>query len=553
MVVFYPIAILFTIIYNKLMSIRDKIRHLVHRRQKSIFSATMVLAVTFLLSAVLGFLRTRFLYAVFFKCCVLDLDAYNAAFRIPDLIFKLLVTGALSASFIPVFSSYLHKNKKQAHLMASSVINLLLLFFIGISIVALIFAHPLSELIAKGFSPYQVDLMSNLTRVLLIAQIFFLISNFLTAILQVNQIFIVSAISPIIYNLFIILSIYTLAPAFGIFGVAYGAVIGAFFHMAIQIPSIKHLGFKYSLIASFNISGVREIVRLMIPRTLSLGLAEIESTVTLFFASTLAAGSISLLNLALQLMYLPSRVFGTTVGQASLPILSKNIAKNQLNQFRNTVRKTILQSIYIAFPIGVLILINRLPIVRLTFGTRQFPWSATLLTAKTLAFLTPAIVCQAVIQILIRSFYAMHDTKTPLKISAISLFFNVITSYLFVSFTSMGIVGLAISASIGNLVQCIGLFWLFVLRVDGDGWREMLSSFNRILISSVLCGLVSWLTIRILDVFILDTSKTINVMLVFGTSVVTGTISFLVFTWLFHSPEFLYIKSSFRRLFRFLS
>lgn len=535
------------------MSIRDKIRRLVHRRQKSIFSATIVLAVTFLLSAVLGFLRTRFLYAVFFKCCVLDLDAYNAAFRIPDLIFKLLVTGALSASFIPVFSSFLHKNKKQAHLMASSVINLLLLFFIGISVIALIFSHPLSELIAKGFSPYQIDLMSNLTRVLLIAQIFFLISNFLTAILQVNQIFIVSAISPIIYNLFIILSIYTLVPAFGIFGVAYGAVIGAFFHMAIQIPSIKHLGFKYSAIASFNISGVREIVRLMIPRTLSLGLAEIESTVTLFFASTLAAGSISLLNLALQLMYLPSRVFGTTVGQASLPILSKNIAKNQLNQFRNTVRKTILQSIYIAFPIGIMILVNRLPIVRLTFGTRQFPWSATLLTAKTLAFLTPAIVCQAIIQILIRSFYAMHDTKTPLKISAISLFFNVITSYLFVHFTTLGIVGLAISASIGNLVQCIGLFWLFVLRVDGDGWREMIFSFNRILVSSVLCGLVSWLTIRTLDVFILDTSKTINVMLVFGTSVVTGAISFLVFTWLFHSPEFLYIKSSFQRLFRFLS
>lgn len=535
------------------MSLRDKIRTFAHRRQNTIFSATIVLAVTFILSALLGFLRTRFLYAHFFKCCVLDLDAYNAAFRIPDLIFKLLVTGALSASFIPVFSSYLHKDKKQAQLMASSVINLLLIFFIGVSLIALIFAHPLSELIAKGFSPYQIDLMSNLTRILLIAQIFFLISNFLTAILQVNQIFIVSSLSPIVYNLFIILSIYTLAPAFGIYGVVYGAVVGAFFHMAIQIPSIKHIGFQYTRIANFRLPGVREIIRLMIPRTLSLGLAEIESTVTLFFASTLAAGSISLLNLALQLMYLPSRVFGTTVGQASLPILSKNIAKNQLNLFRNTVRKTILQSIYIAFPIGVLILVNRLPIVRLAFGTKQFPWSATLLTAETLAFLTPAIICQAVIQILIRSFYALHDTRTPLKISGISLLSNIITSYFFVNFTNLGIVGLAISASIGNLIQCIGLFWLFVLRVDGEGWKEMFFSFNRIFVSSILCGLVSWLTIRCLDLFILDTSKTINVVLVFGTSVFTGALSFLIFTWLFHSPEFNYIKSHFRRFFRFLS
>lgn len=535
------------------MSLRDVVRNFIHHRQKSIFSATVVLAVTFLLSAILGFLRTRFLYSAFFKCCLLELDAYNAAFRIPDLIFKLLVTGALSASFIPVFSSYLHKNKKQAFIMASSVINLLLLIFIGISVLALIFVHPLSELIAKGFSPDQITIMSNLTRILLVAQVFFLISNFLTAILQVNQIFIVSAISPIIYNLFIIISIYTLAPVFGIYGVAYGAVIGAFFHMAIQIPSIRHLGFQYSKIASFKIPGVREIIRLMIPRTMSLGLAEIENTVTLFFASTLAAGSISLLNLALQLMYLPSRIFGTTIGQASLPVLSKNIAKNQLNLFRNTVRKTILQSIYIAFPIGVIILINRLPIVRLAFGTKQFPWSATLLTARTLAYLTPAIVCQAVIQILIRSFYAMHDTKTPLKISALSLFFNVVTSYFFVNFTSLGIVGLAISASIGNLVQCIGLFWIFVLRVDGKGWGEMASSFNKIFISSILCGLVSWLTIQLLDIFILDTSKTINVLLVFGTSVLTGAISFLVFTWLFQSPEFIYIKFRLRRLFRFLS
>ena len=535
------------------MLLSGQIRRLIHRRQNSIFSATIVLAVTFLFSALLGFLRTRFLYSHFFKCCVLELDAYNAAFRIPDLIFKLLVTGALSASFIPVFSGYLHKNKKQAYQMASSVINLLLIFFIAFSIIALIFAHPLSQLIAKGFSPYQIDLMASLTRILLIAQIFFLISNFLTAILQVNQIFIISALSPIIYNLFIILSIFTLAPAFGIYGVVYGAVVGAFFHMAVQIPSVKHLGFKYSKVASFNIPGVREIIRLMVPRTLSLGLAEIENTVTLFFASSLAAGSISLLNLALQLMYLPSRVFGTTIGQASLPILSKNVAKNQLDIFRDTVRKTILQSIFIAFPVGVLSLVNRLSIVRLAFGTKQFPWAATLITARTLAFLTPAIVFQAVIQILIRSFYALHDTKTPLKISAISLSFNIISSYLFINFTSLGIVGLAISASLGNLVQCIGLFSLFILRIDGQGWRDMIMSFNRILISSILCGLVSWLTVQSLDIFILDTSKTISVFIVFSISILSGSIAFLLFAWLFHSPEFIYIKSYFKRFFRFLS
>ncbi|HAX98176.1 MAG TPA: hypothetical protein DCY12_04620, partial [Candidatus Atribacteria bacterium] len=218
-----------------------------------------------------------------------------------------------------------------------------------------------------------------------------------------------------------------------------------------------------------------------------------------------------------------------------------------------TVRKTILQSLFIAFPIGVLILINRLPIVRLAFGSKQFPWSATLLTARTLAFLTPAIVCQAVIQILIRSFYALHDTRTPLKISGISLFFNIVTSYFFIKFTSLGIVGLAISASIANIIQCLGLFALFIWRVDGQGWEKMFFSFSRIVLSSILCGLTSWLTLRFLDLFVLDTSKTLNVLLIFGLSIVSGLSSFLIFTWLFRSPEFLRFKSYFQRFFHFLS
>ena len=151
----------------------------------------------------------------------------------------------------------------------------------------------------------------------------------------------------------------------------------------------------------------------MVPRILSLGLGEIENTITLFFASTLASGSISLLNLALQFMYLPSRIFGTTVGQASLPILSKNIAKNELNKFRNTVNKILIQSLFIAIPISILILVERVSIIRLLYGSHEFPWSATILTSRILAFLIPGIVCQAVIQILIRAFYAFHNTKIP--------------------------------------------------------------------------------------------------------------------------------------------
>lgn len=518
------------------MKFFQKIQLLIQKKQSTILSASLVLAVTFGFSAILGFLRSRFLYAIFYRCCVAQLDVYNAAFRLPDLIFKLLVTGALSASFIPVFSSYLHKSEKKAYEIASSVINILLIVFFIIAVFVLIFARPLTNLIASGFSSQQLALMTNLTRILLLAQIFFLLSNFISAILQVNQVFIVPSLSPIVYNLFIILSIFTLAPIFGIYGVVYGAVIGAFFHLAIQIPSVLRQGFKYSFVINTKINGVKEIFQLMIPRSLSLGLGEIENTVTLFFASALPSGSISLLNLALQFMYLPSRIFGTTIGQASLPMLSKNIARNELDIFRKTVNKIMIQSLFIALPITVLILVQRVPIVRLLFGSRQFPWSATLTTARILAFLTPAIVCQAITQILIRSFYALHNTKIPFKVSFISLIFNITSSFYFINFTNLKVLGLAISSSITNIVQLIGLLFFFVKIVDGIDWIFTIKKINKILIASLITGFFTWICMKFLDIFILDTTKTINLAVLFLISSIMGVLAY------FFSAKILKIK-----------
>jgi putative peptidoglycan lipid II flippase len=378
--------------------------------------------------------------------------------------------------------------------------------------------------------------MASLSRILLIAQIFFLISNFVSAILQVNQIFIISAISPIVYNIFIIISIFTLAPAFGIYGVAVGAVVGAFFHLAIQIPVVRRQGFVYSPIIKTKLSGVREVFRLMIPRIMSLGLGEIESTVTLFFASSLTSGSLSLLNLALQFMYLPSRIFGTTVGQASLPLLSKNIARNELDIFRNTVKKIITQSLFIAVPVSALILVERVSIVRILYGSQEFPWSATILTSKILAYLIPGIVCQAVIQILIRSFYALHNTKIPFIISAFSLTINIITSFYFVNFTDLGVIGLAISASIGNLIQLFGLLFMFIKIVDGFNWFSLFAKFYKILVSSTLMGVASWLSIKFLDLFILDTSHFLPVLILMTISSLIG-ITVYIFAVIFLKIE----------------
>lgn len=531
------------------MRLFSELKKYITKKQSSVFTASLILAVTFMVSAVLGYLRNRFLYDRFFACCASQLDVFNAAFKIPDLIFKLLVTGALSASFIPVFSSALHKNEQSAYDIASTVINSLMLLFLVATLIALLFTYPLSKIIAPGFSPEQFSLMVNLTRILLVSQIFFLLSNFLTGIIQVHEIFLVPSLSPIIYNVCIILGIFFLAPIFGIYGVAYGTVIGAFFHMAIQIPVIRRLGFRYSPSIKMHLPGVQEIIRLMIPRSLSLGLGEIEDAVGLFWASTLAVGSISLLNLATQLMYLPSRIFATTVGQASLPILARNVAKNEMDSFRRTVHQTIQQSLFIALPITALMVAHRVPIIRIIYGAKHFPWTATLLTAKTLAFLTPAIICEAIIQILTRAFYALHDTKTPLYISIVSLLTNIFVSWFLISFSSLGIVGLAMSISLSELIQAIGLFLYFIRKVDGFEWQSTLFKVFKMFIASLIMGVFLWGSTRIMDLFVLDTTRTINLIILFSISSGIGIIVY------FLASKFLKIEEyhSYTRLIKKLS
>jgi len=519
------------------MKIWPRLRSLTIRKQESIFSASLVLGIAFGASAALGLLRNRLLYAAFFSCCASSLDAYNAAFRLPDLIFKLLVSGALSASFIPVFSSCYHRDKNLAYRVGSTVINLLLLALIIFSVVVFIFTPQFSQIIGPGFNPSQISLMVGITRTLLIAQIFFLASNFLTGILHVHQIFIIPALSPIIYNLFVIIGIVALAPAFGLYGVAWGAVVGAFFHLAIQIPIVKKTGFRYSAAVDTGLPGVREIFRLALPRTLSLGLSEIENTVTTFFTTTLASGSLSLLTLAFQLMYLPSRIFSTTVGQASLPILSSNIAKNEIEKFKSTVTRIICQSLFIAIPITTIVLVHRLPLVRIAFGARQFPWSATLLTAKLLAYLTPAIVCQGIIQILIRSFYALHNTKSPLYISIFSLVASILLNCYFITFTSLGVVGLTISASASNLIQCFGLFYFFTRQVHGFGWSQFFQRLSRFFVASVILAFIVRYSTRFMDLFLVDTSRTFYLLVVFITSSLLGLVCYFLLSLAFGIPE----------------
>jgi len=519
------------------------------RRQSNILSAAFVIMVTVFASRILGLVRDRLLAGAFFGGNEWLLDTYFAAFRIPDMIFQLLVLGALSAAFIPVFSEYLTKNEKEAYQISSSVINIVLLFFIIIAALTFIYADQLCRLIAPTFSPERINLMVDLTRIMLLAQLFFCFSNFLTGVIQSHQRFLVPALSPVVYNLGIIFGIVFLVPIWGIYGPTIGVVIGAVLHLLVQLPLAIRLGFVYQFRAwHFTHPGVKEIARLMLPRTLALGINQIEATVAVFIATSLAVGSLSIFYFAQHLMNVPVGLFGSTIGQAALPSLSRETALKEAASFKKTLTSSLFQVLFLVLPASAILLILRVPVVRLAFGAKNFPWQATILTGRILAFFTLAIICQSLVQILVRGFYALHDTKTPLIVGTIAVFTNVVLSIYLTFEQGYGVIGLAAAASLASLLHVISLLLLINRKVNGLIERESVLRSIKMLLATFFTLVFLWVPMRFLDRFILDTTRTINLIILTIITSLMGLLVYVSFAYFLKIEELAEYLSLVKRL-----
>lgn len=487
-------------------------RLLITRRQTNILSAAFVIMVAYAMSGVLGLVRNRLLAATFFGGQESELDAYFAAFVIPDTLFQLLIIGALSAAFIPVFSQYLKAGNEKASELASASINVITALFLILVVIVFIGSNGLSRLIAPSLDPESLMLLSKLLRIMLLAQVFFALSGFMTAIIQAHQRFLIPALAPIMYNLGIIGGIIFLAPSLGIFGPAVGVIAGSVMHFVIQIPLASRLGFRYSFAFDLHHSGVKEIRKLMPLRSLTLAVGQAERYVAVFITSGLAAGSLTIFNFARQLYLLPVTLFGTTIGQASFPTLSSEVASEHLEEFRKTLRSSLHQALYLSLPAAVIVLVLRLPAVRIAFGARNFPWEATLLTSKTVALLALAIPFQSAIGVLTRAFYALHNTKTPFVTTSISAAITVLLSVVFAEFANLGVVGLGIAIAVASFMHTLMLFYLLDKKAKILS-AEMVIPVLKMLVATAITGVFLWVPMRVIDRFILDTTKTINLLL----------------------------------------
>ena len=501
-------------------------RLLATRRQTNILSAAFVIMVAYAASGILGLVRNRMLAATFFGGRESELDAYFAAFVIPDTLFQLLIIGALSAAFIPVFSHYLKRDEQEASKLASASINVITLVFLALVIIVFMLSGSLSRLIAPSLDPGNIILLSRLLRIMLLAQVFFALSGFMTAIIQAHQRFLIPALAPIAYNLGIVGGIVFLTPTYGIFGPTVGVVVGAVLHFVIQIPLASRLGFHYSFNFNINHPGVREIRKLMPLRSLTLAVGQAERFIAVFIATALAAGSLTIFNFARQLYLLPVTLFGTTIGQASFPSLSADIAAEKKEEFAKTLRSSLLQTLFLSLPAAAIVLILRLPAVRIAFGARNFPWEATLLTGKTVALLALAIPTQSLIGVLIRAFYALHDTKTPFLTTSGSAALTVMLSIIFAETLKLGVIGLGAAVAISTLVHTLILLFLMHKKTAIIS-AQFIIGVVKMMLATAIMGVFLWIPMRVIDRYILDTTRTLNLLLLTMSVLAIGILVYI--------------------------
>ncbi len=512
--------------------IKLSFRHL-WRRQKTVTSAALLLLITFTVSMLLGLWRDRLLYATFYACCAPQLDVYNAAFKIPDFLFTLLVSGSLAAAFIPVFTATWLRNHRRAYALTVNLALILGLFFLILGGLIYVFAFPLARLLAPGFSPRQLTLMTHLLRLMLIGQGFFLLSSLTTGVLQARRRFLFPALAPIFYNLAIILAILFWAPSLGIEAPVLGVVIGAAGHWLIQLPALFKTGFYLSRPRFFWSPELKKIFTLMLPRAVALVMNEIGDALAIFLASALPAGSLSLFYLSQHLYVIPVRLFGITLGQAVLPSFSALMARQRRRAFRDRFLKAFHLVFYLTSFVTVMMLVLRLQLVRLLFGSRQFPWPATLTTGRLLAFLAPAILAQAGIQILVRVFYAWQDTKTTSWAAFWALVADILVSVPGIYYFHWGIYAIVLAISLASLLQFTILFVILVARLNH--WQEEIqingTFFGWLFLINLLTGLATWGLMHFFDAFVFDSQHVFGLFWLTTFSFLGGSAVYLFLSW----------------------
>ena len=509
----------------------QKFQKLVHR-ENSLVGAAGILVVTMTLSNVFGLLRDHYLAR---NIETYNLDIYYAAFRIPDLIFNILIFGAISAAFIPVFTSFVSRgDKKIAWRITNSLISISVVILAALAVILYFFMPYLTPLLVPKFEASRQNQTTQLARILMLTPIFFSVSYFLGGVLNSFKRFVAYSFAPIVYNLSIIVGSIYAAPRWGITGVVWFVVVGSALHMLTQVPTVISLGYKFKPIFDFGHPGVKKIVRLMIPRAIGMGANNILLVVYTAISSALVAGSIAVFNLANNIQTMPTVVFATSFSTAVFPILAQKASIEDHASFSFYLTRSMRVIIYLLVPSTVIFILLRAQIIRLILGSGKFSWDDTRMAALTLGWFAFSLVAQGLIPLFAKAFYAKHNTKTPTIVSVISIIVSIAIAYPLAR--SMGVAGLALSFSIGSFLNAILLYFL-LYRISHKvfDWQIIISTL-KILLASIVMALTVRESGHLLYNY-LDMQRFWGVLIQAGSAAIIGVIVYLLITYLLNCQE----------------
>ncbi len=426
-----------------------------------------------------------------------EIEAFNAANRVSETLFNLMAGGALASAFIPTFTGLLSKGKQsKAWRLASSIANLIFLIVMIISILTAIFAPWIvRNLLAPGFvvDPEKELLTIQLLRLMLPSALLFSLSGLVMGVLNSNQIFLYPALAPSMYQLGLIFGVLLLSPRLGIYGLAFGVIIGASLHLLIQVPVLFRLNGKYYPTLGLRFDYVHEVARLMAPRLLGVGVVQINFWVNTRLASQFAEGSVTSLVLAFTLMLMPQVAIAQSIAIAAMPTFSRLIALGKQDEMRSSLASSLRGVLILSIPASVGLILLRKPIITLLYQRGEFDIHSTELVAWALLWYALGLFGHALVEILSRAFYSLHDTKTPVFVGIIAMSFNIILNYAISSFFLkigwMAHGGLALANTIATSIEALILVFLMHRRIQGINAKFISNGVYKTMIASLIMGL----------------------------------------------------------------
>jgi putative peptidoglycan lipid II flippase len=455
-----------------------------------------VVVVSFVLTAVLGLVRQALIGSYFGTSS--ELDAFFAGNRVSETLFTLISGGALGSAFIPVFARFLTADDTAgASRLAAATMSWVSIVGVVFCLLAWLFAHSIVDtLLIPGATAAQQALTVDLMRIMLVTVILFSISGLCMAILNANQRFFAASLTPGMYNIGLIIGIVAFVPRLGIYGLAWGSVLGSLLHLAIQIPALYALRFRPAFRLDLQTPGLREVLSLMLPRVLGLAAFQANFWVNSALITLLhmAEGSLSALSLAFVLLFTVLGVIGQSVGTAVFPTLSALNAQQDMDGFRRVLGGAMRGVLFVAIPATIGLIILAVPVVQVIFGRGGWTPTSTNATAWALSLYAPGLAGFALQEILARSFYARRNTWIPVSVAVGGLFLNVLLSLILVRVIQGAAPGqgpfggLALANALTTLAETAILYRLMRRRLGHIDDRQLFSEGGRTLIAALVMG-----------------------------------------------------------------